>query len=195
MAESQRKDPKYQACRRFCTSFRWEDVTLDDSTTTLLCDINTGKPGPWIPSLMRQYEFDFIHGLSHPSCRPTAQLLKTKFLWQGITKDAKDWVCACASSQTSKVYRYTDLPMGTFHQPQGCFASIHVYDVGPLLTSRGYCYMFTVINRSTRWPEAIPMETEASMSCTFALLSGWMARFGIPEHINYDRGTIFTSQL
>ncbi|XP_068200656.1 uncharacterized protein [Palaemon carinicauda] len=32
-------------------------------------------------------------------------------------------------------------------------------------------------------------------SCTSALLSRWIARFGIPEHITSDRGTTFTSQL
>ncbi|XP_068205299.1 uncharacterized protein [Palaemon carinicauda] len=79
--------------------------------------------------------------------------------------------------------------MGTFHQPQGCFTCIQVDDVCPLLTLQGYCYLFT------RWSEAIPMETATSMSCTLASLSGWIAKFGIPEYITSDRGTTFTSKL
>ncbi|XP_068201683.1 uncharacterized protein [Palaemon carinicauda] len=39
------------------------------------------------------------------------------------------------------------------------------------------------------------METATSGSCTSALLSGWIARFGIPEHITSDMGTTLTSQL
>ncbi|XP_068203699.1 uncharacterized protein [Palaemon carinicauda] len=70
--------------------------------------------------------FDFIHGLSHHSCRSTSQLLKTKFIWHGISKDAMDLVQACTSCQTSKVHRHTDSGMGTFPQPRRRFTHIHV---------------------------------------------------------------------
>ncbi|XP_068250855.1 uncharacterized protein [Palaemon carinicauda] len=59
----------------------------------------------------------------------------------------------------------------------------------------GHRYLFTVIDHSTHWPEDIPMENAISASCTLALLSGWITRFGIPEHITSDRGTTFTSQF
>ncbi|XP_068237150.1 uncharacterized protein [Palaemon carinicauda] len=75
------------------------------------------------------------------------------------------------------------------------FAHIHVDDVGPPPIFQGHCYLFTVINRFTLWPEAIPKENTTSASFTSALLSGWIARFGIPEHITSDRGTTFTSEL
>ncbi|XP_068246877.1 uncharacterized protein [Palaemon carinicauda] len=65
----------------------------------------------------------------------------------------------------------------------------------PLPTLKGHLYLFTVIDRSTGWPEVIPMELATSASCTSALLSGWIAKFGIPEHVTSDRGTTFTSQL
>ncbi|XP_068212647.1 uncharacterized protein [Palaemon carinicauda] len=39
------------------------------------------------------------------------------------------------------------------------------------------------------------METATSTTCTSALLSGRIARFGIYEHITSDRGMTFTSQL
>ncbi|XP_068245238.1 uncharacterized protein [Palaemon carinicauda] len=39
------------------------------------------------------------------------------------------------------------------------------------------------------------MLTTITTLCTHALLSGWIARFGILEHITSNRGTTFTSQL
>ncbi|XP_068250826.1 uncharacterized protein [Palaemon carinicauda] len=75
------------------------------------------------------------------------------------------------------------------------FALILVDVVGPLLTSQGHPYLFTVIDHSTRWPEAIPVETATSASCTSALLSVWITRFNIPEHSTFDRGSTFISQL
>ncbi|KAK3893046.1 hypothetical protein Pcinc_003124 [Petrolisthes cinctipes] len=85
--------------------------------------------------------------------------------------------------------------LGAFHQPQRRFAHIHVDVVCPLPPSEGHRYLFTIIDRSTRWPEAIPMTNATSAFCTAALLSRWISRFSIPEHITSDRGTTFTSQL
>ncbi|XP_068207469.1 uncharacterized protein [Palaemon carinicauda] len=147
-------------------------------------------PIPWIPGPMCRQVFDIIHGLSHPLRRSTAQLVKPKFIWQGITKDAKDWVHAFTSGKTLKIHRHADSGVGTFPKPQRCFAHIHVDVVVPLPTSQGHHYLITVINHSTCWPKALPNETAMSAS-----LLGWKVRFGIPEHITSDRGTTFTSQL
>ncbi|XP_076053647.1 uncharacterized protein LOC143032653 [Oratosquilla oratoria] len=78
-----------------------------------------------------------------------------------------------------------------FHQPQRRFAHIHVDILGPIPPSAEHRYLFTIIDRSTSWSEAIPMPDATSTSCTAALLSGWISRFGIPEHITSDRGTTF----
>ncbi|XP_068207688.1 uncharacterized protein [Palaemon carinicauda] len=99
---------------------------LKDLNTTLLCDVRTGRPRLWIPAPMYRRMFDFIHSLSHPSRRSTAQLLKTKFLWHSITKEGKDWVRACTSCHTSKVHRHNDSEVGTSLQPQRRFAHIHI---------------------------------------------------------------------
>ncbi|XP_068229778.1 uncharacterized protein [Palaemon carinicauda] len=69
--------------------------------------------------------------------------------------------------------------IGTFPQPYHWFAHIPVNAVGPLPTSQGYHYLFTVIDHFTRWPEAIPMETATSAS--YALdVSGAEIVYGDP---------------
>ncbi|XP_068227683.1 uncharacterized protein [Palaemon carinicauda] len=88
-----------------------------------------------------------------------------------------------------------DSRVSIFPQPQHSFSDIHVNVVGLLPTSRGNHYLFSVIDRSTRWFETIPMQPAMSASHTLSLLSGRMARFGIPEHITSDMDTTFTSQL
>ncbi|XP_068206170.1 uncharacterized protein [Palaemon carinicauda] len=55
-------------------------------------------------------------------------------------------------------------------------AYIHIDVLGPLPTSKGHHYLFTVTDCSTRWPVALSMETAKSASCSSALLSGWIAR-------------------
>jgi transposase InsO family protein len=80
--------------------------------------------------------------------------------------------------------------------PTQRFSHIHVDFVGPLTTSReGYRYLFTFIDRSSRWLKAIPLATMDTDTCEEALISNWVARFGRPATITLDRGSHFTSAI
>ena len=89
LAREQQRDPEMPACRTSITSLRWKDVPVDEEGNTILCDISTGRPHPWIPTSLRRHVFSLVHGLSHPSRRATARLLKQKFVWHGISRDVK----------------------------------------------------------------------------------------------------------
>jgi transposase InsO family protein len=76
------------------------------------------------------------------------------------------------------------------------FTHIHVDLVGPLPTSAdGYMYLFTIIDRSTHWLEAIPLRSMDTAACVDALITGWVARFGVPSVIMSDQGRQFCSAL
>jgi hypothetical protein len=56
--------------------------------------------------------------------------------------------------------------------------------VGPLpASSLGHTHLFTVVDRSTRWPEAIPLAGTTTADCVEAFLSGWVNRFGVPANL------------
>lgn len=194
LAKLQAEDPETEMYKTSITSLQWQDFPLDDENTRLLCDVSTGRPRPLVPEPLRKKVFSLVHSLAHPSGRATAKLLKDRFIWHGITRDAKSWAKSCTDCQTSKIQRHTTPPLGSLPQPTRRFQHIHVDIVGPLPFSNGFRYLFTTIDRSTRWPEAIPMQDATASSCTQALLN-WISRFGIPDHITSDRGTPFTSQL
>ena len=52
-----------------------------------------------------------------------------------------------------------------------------------------------MVDRYTRWPEAIPLSDTSTLSCARALIMHWIARFGLPSHLTSDRGPQFTSDL
>jgi hypothetical protein len=56
-------------------------------------------------------------------------------------------------------------------------------------------YILTVIDRSTRWAEAIPLANIAAADCADALISGWIARFGVPSQLTSNKGVQFVSAV
>jgi hypothetical protein len=79
--------------------------------------------------------------------------------------------------------------------PRRRFAHVHVDLVGPLPRSAGYSYLLTVLDRTTRWPEAIPLAAVTAADCAAGLLHGWVQRFGVPATITSDRGPQFASSM
>ena len=195
MATSQKEDSEVQAYRTARTSLQLEDDPFGTKGNTILCDISTGQPRPVVPSGWRRRIFDIFHGLSHPSIRATRRLIVSRFVWHGLNKQVGIWARACVPCQTSKVHQHVKAPFQTFHVPSRRFDHIHIDLVGPLSPSEGFTHLLTVVDRSTRWPEAIPLHDTSAITCAQALVMHWISRFGVPMHITSDRGTQFTSQL
>jgi len=131
---------------------------------------------------------------THPSgCLSSS--CATVNVWYNVRKDVANWARTCQACQTSKVNRHVQAPLATFDTPPRRFSHLHIDVVGPLPESDGYKYLFTIVDRSTRWPEAIPMTDATTASCAKAFLNGWISRFGLPDRVTSDRGAQFTSEL
>ena len=57
------------------------------------------------------------------------------------------------------------------------------------------CPLVTMIDRTTRWPEVVPMSSISAESCVHAFISAWVARFGVPAVLTSDRGSQFMSSM
>ena len=176
------------------TALVLRDVELENGDT-ILCDVSTSTPRPIVPLSWRRRVFDAIHGTSHPSGRTTKRLMNSRYVWHGINKDITAWTKTCLACQRAKIHRHVSAPLQQFPTPDHRFDNIHVDIVGPLPSSQGTTYLFTIVDRFTRWPEAIPMADATAVSCARALLENWMPRFGVPTDIVSDRGRQFISGL
>ena len=193
MAAAQRTDECITSVRTATTSLVIRDVPLGNNGDLICCDISTGRPRPLVPDTWQRTVFDAVHGLSHPSIRTTKKMVK--FVWPGLQKQVGIWAKACLRCQAAKVHRHTTAPLDQFTPATRRFDYIHVDVVSPLPPSQKYRYLLTVVDRFTRWPEAIPLVDAQTITCAKAFAFHWIARFGVPVDLTSDRGSQFTSEL
>lgn len=59
------------------------------------------------------------------------------------------------------MHRHTKTPLAQFVVPEKRFDHVIVDLVAPHPLSHGYIYLLTMVNRTTRWPEAVPLSSTA----------------------------------
>ena len=194
LATAQQADPEIPALQA-SSSLRLQDIPLPFFTGTILCDVSTASPRPYVPPSFRRLIFDQLHSLSHPGIRASQQLITERYVWPGINKDVRQWARSCQKCQEAKVHRHITAPPGTFLTPDARFDHLHIDIVGPLPLSQGFRYLLTVIDRFTRWPEAIPLTDITAESIASAFISRLVSNFGVPSTVTTDRGSQFESSL
>jgi Integrase zinc binding domain len=119
-------------------------------------DVSTGTFRPLVPLPHRRQVFDHLHRPAHPGLQATRPIISSRYVWRGLARDVTAWARECLSFQRGKVHRHVRLRPVHVTVPERRFSHIHVDLVGPLPASEGATYVFTVIDRNTRWFEALP---------------------------------------
>jgi hypothetical protein len=159
----------------------------------LLGDISTGTFRPLVPPIFRQTVIRSLHEVHHPGVRATTRLVKASFCWPKMGRDIAAAARSCMGCQLGKIHRHVKLQPEPV--PRRHFSHLHIDLVGPLPKSAGYTHLFTIMDRTTRWPEAVPVSATSATDCAAALFSEWVQRFGLPAAITSDRGPQFTSAV
>ena len=168
---------------------------LPDTNEQLIVDMSTGKPRPLLPSAWTRKIFDINHELAHVGARAMRRMLCDRFVWSGMARDIILWARTCVACQRAKVSQHTMAPLMSLPMPPKRFDSLHVDLVGPLPESQGFTYLLTIVDRFTRWPEAIPLIDISAATCARAFLYHWVYRHGVPSTLTSDRGRQFVSDL
>ena len=170
-------------------------ITRDVEGPLLEGDITTRVFRPVVPDSFQRAVFDIIHAISHPGICATKCLILSRFVWKRAAADITAWSCGCLSCQRGKITKHVHVKPLHIPVPGRRFSHVHVDLVGPLPISEGCTYLFTIIDYTTRWAEAVPLATTSAANCACALFRGWIARFGVPAALTSDRCSQFTSAV
>lgn len=150
----------------------------------------------FVPSRSRIKIFELNHNLNHSSIRATRKQISKTYFWPEMRTQIATLVKRCLGCQTSKVQRYTKLQHVPIEIPKLRFEEVNIDIVGPLPVSKeGFSYLLTIVDRYSRWPEAIPMKDTSTETIAGELVRQWISRYGVPSRITTDRGPQFESSL
>jgi transposase InsO family protein len=188
---AQKNDPELQQMR----SSKFMKTVEVVPGSRVVCNTSTQVNRPYVPLTLRRRAFDHYHGMNHPNAKATKRLLVDRYFWPSLTNDVNDWCKTCIPCQASKVTTHVQTAPEQINPTGRRFEHVHIDLVGPLPPSNGHKYLLTMVDRFSRWPEAVPLPNIEAATVASAFVNGWISRFGVPDTITHDRGTQFEPQL
>lgn len=138
-------------------SLSLQEVRPFPDSHLLWCETSCSHSRPFLPNSLRHTAFYRLHQLAHPGVRGSQSLVGERFFWPRMRNDITCWTKECLACQASKVHQHVRSPVQHIPIPADTFTHVHVDIVGPLPPSCGYSYPLTVVDRTSQWPEALPM--------------------------------------
>jgi hypothetical protein len=128
-------------------------------------DISTGTFRPIVPLKFKKAVFDHFHNVAHLGRLSSRCIISSRFVWRGLSSNTAAWARGCLACQRGKIHCHTRLAPQPIPIPQQRFSHFHVDLVGPLQYSNNFNYIFTIIDRTSKWMEAIPLSDTSAAAC------------------------------
>ena len=109
--------------------------------------------------------------------------------------DVKNWVAECEKCQETKVIRHIRTQIASLEIPPNRFLHIHLDLIGELPLSNGHSFILTIVDRFTRYADAIPLVDATAKSVLDGFTLSWVSRLGVPQKLVTDNAMIFQSEI
>ena len=132
----------------------------------------------------------------HLGAKKTEIRILPNFFWPGLRQDVIRFCRSCDVCQrTVKRGSVKKVPLGSMPLIDTPFKRVAVDIIGPIAppSEAGHRYILTLVDYTTRYPEAVPLKKITTEAVAEALLDIY-SRVGIPEEVLTDQGTQFMSE-
>ena len=87
------------------------------------------------------------------------------------------------SEAAPNIQRQNKAPLNEINPPPSeRFTQVYIDIIGPLSPSNGYSYLLMIIDRYSRFIQAMPLLGITAEECSSAFVHGWVSLFGSPMH-------------
>ncbi|KAJ8369569.1 hypothetical protein SKAU_G00095970 [Synaphobranchus kaupii] len=151
-------------------------------------------PRQWRITMMQHAHDEPCGG--HRGEQSTISMLRHVAYWPKMWTDVKDYVNSCLTCcKFQPVLPRHRAPLQSTPTTQP-WSHIQIDWIGPITrSSRGNQYALTVTDMFTKWVECLPAPRDTAESTAVLLMNHVFTRWGLPQSVNSDRGTHFTSTI
>ena len=154
------------------------------------------RRGIYVPEEMRDAILDYFHSNAlfiHPGVTKTIKKIQKIFDWPYLHLDVRTYIKGCLTCQRNKSGMERKQGLMHVHPERLPFEVIHVDLWGPIEDENGEkVHILSIIDRATRWAEAVIVENKKSEVVLSALLTTWCCRYGFPSKLITDQDPTFT---
>ncbi|MCP4507272.1 MAG: DDE-type integrase/transposase/recombinase [Fuerstiella sp.] len=160
--------------------------------------VHDNDPRLVVPETLRDSAIAYFHDCAfvlHPGFRRIIEQLKARFYWPGMYRHTRQYLkfcSACTYGKNDRRRRATLMQLFPAYRP---FEVLHIDLVDKPRTSTGFRYALTMIDRYSRYVQAVPLVCKEAPTVAAALINNWVFRFGVPLTILSDRGGEFRNEL
>ena len=156
-------------------------------------DIN-GVRRIYLPQSMRDELFHKFHSHAHPGINSAIRYFTRLYVYPDMRRHITQLTRLCPICPKVKIHKHNVARIGTYGESSGRFKNLHADLYGPFPDNHGFKYLFTCIDRYTRYPVAVPLADTKTDTVLDAFLLHVVAHFGAPDTLVTDRGAQFTSE-
>ena len=122
--------------------------------------------------------------------------LKKYYYWPNQYADVKHYVSSCSSCQQRNIHpSATKSDFQPLEKISGRCQVVELDVIGPWSTTEsGNSYILVIIDKFTKWVEAIPIKNQLAHTVASAFVHEFISRHGVPSKIVSDQGSTFMSK-